>query len=68
MTHNVLVMAEVEPYRTIVPLIEERCRVVRWQPDSEAWRAELPGIDGIYTYAHVTVVRRPHGRQPPGSR
>ena len=55
MAHSVLVMAEVEPYRTIVPMIAERCRVVRWRPDDEAWRAELPEIDGIYTYAHVTV-------------
>ena len=55
MAHNVLVMAEVEPYRVIVPMIAERCRVVRWRPDDDAWRAELPRIDGIYTYAHVTV-------------
>ena len=55
MAHSVLVMAEVEPYRTIVPMIAERCRVVRWRPDDDAWRAELPEIDGIYTYAHVTV-------------
>ena len=55
MAHSVLVMAEVEPYRAIVPMIAERCRVVRWHPGDDAWRAELPGIDGIYTYAHVTV-------------
>ena len=55
MAHSVLVMAEVEPYRTIVPMIAERCRVVRWHSDDDAWRAELPRIDGIYTYAHVTV-------------
>ena len=55
MAHNVLVMAEVEPYRTILPMIEEKCRVVRWQPDDDAWRAELAEIDGIYAYAHVTV-------------
>ena len=55
MTHNVLVMAEVEPYRTILPMIEEKCRVVRWHPDDDAWRAELAEIDGIYAYAHVTV-------------
>ena len=55
MAHNVMVMAEVEPYRAIVPMIAERCRVVRWHPGDDAWRAELPGIDGIYTYAHVTV-------------
>ena len=55
MAHNVLVMAEVEPYRAIVPMIAERCRVVRWHSDDDAWRAELPRIDGIYTYAHVTV-------------
>ncbi len=55
MAYSVLVMAEVEPYRTIVPMIAERCRVVRWHSDDDAWRAELPGIDGIYTYAHVTV-------------
>ena len=29
MAYSVLVMAEVEPYRAIVPMIEERCRVVR---------------------------------------
>ncbi|MDD9989884.1 MAG: D-glycerate dehydrogenase [Spirochaetaceae bacterium] len=55
MADNVLVMAEVEPYRVIVPMIAERCRVVRWRPDDDAWHAELPRIDGIYTYAHVTV-------------
>ena len=55
MAHNVLVMAEVEPYRTILPMIEETCRVVRWQPDDDAWRAELAEIDGIYAYAHVKV-------------
>ena len=55
MAHNVLVMAEVEPYRAIVPMIAERCRVVRWHSDDDAWRAELPRIDGIYTYAHVMV-------------
>ena len=55
MAHNVLVMAEVEPYRTILPMIEEKCRVVRWHPDDDAWRAELAEIDGIYAYAHVTV-------------
>ena len=26
MAHNVMVMAEVEPYRAIVPMIAERCR------------------------------------------
>ncbi len=55
MAHSVLVMAEVEPYRAIVPMIAKRCRVVRWHSDDDAWRAELPEIDGIYTYAHVTV-------------
>ena len=55
MAHNVLVMAEVEPYRTILPMIEEKCRVVRWHPDDDAWQAELPEIDGIYAYAHVQV-------------
>ena len=55
MAPNVLVMAEVEPYRTILPMIEAKCRVVRWQPDDDAWRAELAEIDGIYAYAHVTV-------------
>jgi glyoxylate reductase len=55
MAHNVLVMAEVEPYRTILPMIEETCRVVRWHPDDDAWRAELAEIDGIYAYAHVKV-------------
>ena len=55
MAPNVLVMAEVEPYRTILPMIEAKCRVVRWQPDDDAWRAELAEIDGIYAYAHVKV-------------
>ena len=55
MAYSVLVMAEVEPYRTILPMIEETCRVVRWRSDDDAWRAELAEIDGIYAYAHVTV-------------
>ena len=55
MNHNVLVMAEVAPYRTILPMIEEQCRVVRWHPDEDAWRCELDSIDGIYVYAHIKV-------------
>ena len=55
MAYSVLVMAEVEPYRTILPMIEEQCRVVRWHPDDDAWRAELGDIDGIYVYAHIKV-------------
>ena len=28
---------------------------MRWHPGDDAWRDELTRIDGIYTYAHVTV-------------
>ena len=53
--YTVLVMAEVEPYRTILPMIEQKCRVVRWRPDDDAWRGELADVDGIYVYAHIKI-------------
>ena len=32
MAYKVLIRSEIEPYRTIVPLLEEHCQVHRWNP------------------------------------
>lgn len=55
MAKKIMLMAEVEPYKTIIPMLEERYQVVRWYPDSDDWRQDLPEIEGIYVYAHIKV-------------
>lgn len=55
MAIKIMVMAEVEPYETIIPMLEESCQVIRWYPDRDEWRQALPDIEGIYVYAHIKV-------------
>ena len=55
MKPKILLMAEVEPYFTLLPALEKVSRVVRWRSGSYECRSELGEIEGIYVYAHIRV-------------
>lgn len=53
MAYKVLVRAEIEPYRTIIPMIQAHCQIHRWNPLNQQPPAELLGsIEGVYIYGH----------------
>ena len=53
MPYKVLIRSEIEPYRTIIPMIEEHAEIVRWNPLHPQPPAELLGtIEGVYNYGH----------------
>lgn len=51
----ILLMAEVEPYFTLLPELQKVSRVVRWRSDSYDWQSELGEVEGVYVYAHIRV-------------
>lgn len=53
-SYKVLVRSEVEPYRTVLPMIEAAgCQVIRWNPLGETPPGDvLQGIEGAYIYGH----------------
>ncbi|MEE3234337.1 MAG: D-glycerate dehydrogenase [Candidatus Latescibacterota bacterium] len=55
MKPTILLMAQVEPYFTLIPELEKSCRVIRWQFGNDDWRRELDKIEGVYVYAHIRV-------------
>ena len=53
MSYKVLIRSEIEPYYTIIPMIEERAEIVRWNPLDPQPPAELlRTIEGVYNYGH----------------
>ena len=53
MPYKVLIRSEIEPYHTIIPMIEAHAEIVRWnplhpQPPTELLRT----IEGVYNYGH----------------
>ena len=53
MPYKVLIRSEIEPYYTIIPMIEERAEIVRWNPLEPQPPAELlRTIEGVYNYGH----------------
>ena len=53
MPYKVLIRSEIEPYYTIIPMIEERAEIVRWNPlDSQPPAELLRTIEGVYNYGH----------------
>ncbi len=53
MPYKVLLRSEIEPYYTIIPMIEERAEIVRWNPLEPQPSAELlRTIEGVYNYGH----------------
>ena len=52
--YKVLLRSEVEPYGSIVSLIEDAgCQIVRWNPMEDAPPAEvLQTIEGAYNFGH----------------
>ena len=53
MPYKVLIRSEIEPYHSIIPMIEERAEIVRWNPLEAQPPAELlRTIEGVYNYGH----------------
>ena len=53
MPYKVLIRSEIEPYHTIIPMIEERAEIVRWNPLHPQPPAKLlRTIEGVYNYGH----------------
>lgn len=53
MPYKVLIRSEIEPYYTIIPMIEQRAEIVRWNPLDPQPSAEiLRTIEGVYNYGH----------------
>ena len=53
MPYKVLIRSEIEPYYSIIPMIEERAEAVRWNPLEPQPPAELlRTIEGVYNYGH----------------
>ena len=53
MTFKVLVRTEIEPYHTVIPMIEEHCQIHRWNPLGEQPAVEiLSSTEGVYNYGH----------------
>ena len=53
MPYKVLIRSEIEPYYTIIPMIEECAEIVRWNPLEPQPPAELlRTIEGVYNYGH----------------
>ena len=55
MKPTILLMAEVEPYYTLLPELEKYCRIIRWRASNDDWHKELEKIQGVYVYAHIRV-------------
>jgi glyoxylate reductase len=55
MKPTILLMAEVEPYYTLLPELEQYCRIICWRADNDDWRKELEKVQGVYVYAHIRV-------------
>ena len=53
MAYKILVRAEIEPYCTVIPMIEAHCQIHRWNPlDNKPPTEILSVIEGIYLYGH----------------
>ena len=53
MPYKVLIRSEIEPYHSIIPMIEGRAEIVRWNPLEPQPPAELlRTIEGVYNYGH----------------
>ena len=55
MKPTILLMAEVEPYYTLLPELEKYCRIIRWRASNDDWQIELEKVQGVYVYAHIRV-------------
>ena len=55
MKPTILLMAEVEPYHTLLPELEKYCRIIRWRASNDDWQKELEKVQGVYVYAHIRV-------------
>ena len=55
MRYKVLVFAEVEPYKAVLPQIEAHCDIHRWVPGESSMEEVLPQIEGLFTYGHHKV-------------
>ena len=53
MAYKILIRSEIEPYRTIIPMLEEHCQIHRWNPlDPKPADEILNSIEGVYNYGH----------------
>ena len=53
MPYKVLIRSEIEPYYTIIPMIEQHAEIVRWNPLEPQPPVELlRTIEGVYNYGH----------------
>ena len=65
MVYQVLVRSEIEPYRTVIPAIEEHCHVHRWNPlEQQPPAAVLEQIEGVYNYGHYAFTAEHMDQMP----
>lgn len=64
--YDVLLRSEVEPYETVVPLLERAgCRLVRWNPLGAAPADDvLRQVQGAYNYGHFAFTAEYMDRMP----
>jgi len=53
MAYEVLVRSDIEPYHTIIPMIEQFSQICRWNPLDPLPSADiLRSVEGVYNYGH----------------
>ena len=55
MSYPILFRTDVEPWKSILPLIGDRCEVHMWLQDEPPAEVDLDSVEGIYSYSHDLI-------------